>query len=182
MKKKSEAVLFEGKWLKFKELVFTNQKGQDIVWEAIERKNTAKIVIVIAKLVPSEQYVLIKQFRPAINNTVIGFPAGLAHAGDIEKEAQKELQEETGYCGQIKFISPDLAFNPSMTQEQANIVFMEIDEKDLRNQDPKQALEPAEQIEVLLVPKPKIKQFIDGELEKRQPVSIALWYLANNPF
>jgi len=182
MKKKSEAVLFEGKWLKLKELVFTNQKGQDITWETIERKNTTKIVIVVAKLVPSEKHVLIKQFRPAINNTVIGFPAGIAPTDDIEKEAQKELQEETGYFGKIKFISPELAFNPSMTSESANIVFMEIDEKDPRNQDPQQTLEPEEQIEVLLVAKHKMKQFIDGELEKRQPVSVALWYLLNNPF
>lgn len=182
MQKKSEAVLFEGKWLKFKELIFTNQQEQDIAWEAIERKNTTKVVIVVAKIMPSERYVLIKQFRPAINDTVISFPAGIAQSNDIEKEAQKELQEETGYIGEVKFISPDLAFNPSMTSEYANIVFMEIDEKDARNIDPQQSLEPEEQIEVKLVSKDKMKHFIDGEIEKGQQVSVALWYILNNPF
>lgn len=177
MKKTSENILFEGNWLRLKHLQYINKQGISINWESIERKNTKKILVILAKLIPSQRYLLIRQFRPAINNTVLGLPAGIASCDDIEKEALKELKEETGYQGKITSKSPALAFNPALTNETVQIISIDIDEKALENLNTQQSLEPAEQIEVVLVDKDKIKDFLHVEHKKGHGISIALWYL-----
>ena len=179
MIKKKEKVLFEGEWLKLKQLTFLNRENKKITWETIERKNTKKIVVVIAKLKPSNRLVLIEQFRPPLNKSVIGFPAGLAKSNNIKKEALKELKEETGYFGKIMSVSPDLAFNPAMTSELVNIVYAQINELAPKNLCPKQTLEPEEQIEVLLIKEPQVKAYLSKALKKGKQVSTALWYLFN---
>ena len=182
MKKQKETTVFKGKWLNVKELTFTNRENQKIIWESIERKNSTKIVVIVAKTISSRQYVLIKQFRPALNTSVIGFPAGIAQSDDIAGEAQKELREETGFWGTVKDISPDLAFNPALSCELVNIVTMEIDEKDPRNKNPQQHLEPSEQIDVQLVAEERVKDYLVQERKQGQQVSVALWYLFNKDF
>ncbi|EKN43065.1 NUDIX family hydrolase, partial [Clostridium botulinum CFSAN001627] len=97
MKKLEEKILYEGKWISFKEISYLNNEEKLLKWEAVERTNTTKAVVIVAKLVPTERYVFIKQYRPAIDNYVIGFPAGLLEQEDVEAEAKRELKEETGY-------------------------------------------------------------------------------------
>ena len=97
MKKISEKILFEGNWLLFKESTFLSYDGKEIKWEIIERKHNGTVLIIIAKLLPSKRYVLIRQYRPAINNYIIGFPAGVSDSDNITDEALRELKEETGY-------------------------------------------------------------------------------------
>jgi ADP-ribose pyrophosphatase len=176
MKKVSEKLLFEGKWLCLKEQHFLNNK-QPVFWESVARVNTRKILVVLARMKPSNRYVLIKQFRPSINNTVIGFPAGLMSSDDPEKDALKELKEETGYSATITDVSPELAFNPAMTDETVQIIHAEIDETDPTNSKPVQKLEPAEEIEVVLVEKNKIKEYLLDEQKKGVAVAINIWYL-----
>ena len=49
-------------------------------------------------LTDDAEFLLIRQFRPPVNNYVIEFPAGLNDKGDTLKEAaERELLEETGY-------------------------------------------------------------------------------------
>ncbi|MCG2710909.1 MAG: hypothetical protein L6416_01035 [Candidatus Omnitrophica bacterium] len=91
MKKVREKVLYQGRWLAVKQLEYLSDDKKQILWESITRKNTRKILVILAKLKPSNRYILIKQFRPSINNTVIGFPAGLGETDDIQKEALKEI-------------------------------------------------------------------------------------------
>ncbi len=176
MKKLGEKVLFQGNWLTVKEMEFLH-KNQSATWECIVRKNTSKIVVVLALAKPSNRYVLIKQFRPAINNYVIGFPAGLAETDDIEKEALKELKEETGFSGKITKMSPKLAFNPALSDEIVYIVEALIDERNPGNLNPKQQLEHTEEIEVVLVDKKNVKNFLQSEQQKGADISVGLWYL-----
>jgi ADP-ribose pyrophosphatase len=71
-------------------------------WEYATR-NTGKPAVGIVALTDEEKIVLVEQFRPPVNCSVVELPAGLA--GDIagaETEslltaAQRELLEETGY-------------------------------------------------------------------------------------
>ncbi len=177
MEKVCEKVLYQGRWLAIKQLHYLSNDKKPILWESITRKNTRKILVIKAQLKPSNRYVLIKQFRPSINNTVIGFPAGLAETDEVKKEALKELKEETGFSGKITAISPDLAFNPALTDEIVQIVSAEVDEHDPQNANPVQNLEPAEEIEVVLVKENQVKDFLLAEQKKGVHISIALWYL-----
>lgn len=58
MKKISEKILFEGNWLQLKESVYDN-KGSKVKWETVDRKTSKITIVIIAKLIPSERYVLI---------------------------------------------------------------------------------------------------------------------------
>lgn len=71
-------------------------------WEYCERVNVSGVVVVIA-LSDAQEIILIEQYRPPVQQTVIEWPAGLvgdeAQARDesIELAAIRELEEETGF-------------------------------------------------------------------------------------
>lgn len=74
-------------------------------WEFIQRANATGVVCLFP-LTSDNRVVLVEQFRPPVNASVIEFPAGLA--GDIQGQeseafqtaALRELMEETGYEAQ----------------------------------------------------------------------------------
>lgn len=177
MKKISEKTLFEGEWLLLKESVYIGSDGKEVKWESVERNRSRIILVIIAKLMPSNRHVLIKQYRPAINNYVISFPAGISEDEDISKEALKELKEETGYYGKITSISPVLKSNFGIINESSRIITAEIDEKDKRNLNPKQSLEPEEEIEVIIKKEEEIEKFLRQEKEKGCEIAAGVWYI-----
>lgn len=71
-------------------------------WEFVQRVNSTGVVCLFP-LTSDSRVILVEQFRPPVNASVIEFPAGLA--GDIvgqeeeafETAALRELEEETGY-------------------------------------------------------------------------------------
>ncbi|MCL5023465.1 MAG: NUDIX hydrolase, partial [Nitrospirae bacterium] len=66
-------------------------------WEAVERVNCEGIVCIVPVMDEGEM-VLIRQYRPPLDNYVIEFPAGLSDRGEkLEETASRELLEETGY-------------------------------------------------------------------------------------
>ncbi len=175
MKKISEKMVYEGQWLMVMESVYEPFRGDSIIWESIRRKKSTMGVVVLAKLVPSNRFVLIKQFRPASHGYVLGLPAGLAH-GD-PAHALVELKEETGYIGGIVSISPLLKTGSTITNENGMIVCAEVDEGNPANQTPVQELEPGEVIEVCLVKKDEALDFFKAEQAKGTHISSSLWYL-----
>jgi len=180
VKKTAEKLLFKGNWISIKELAFINENHQEILWESIQRNHDARIIVILAKCEPSNRYILIKQFRPAFNAAVIGFPAGLCSDNDISSQALKELKEETGYTGKITAISPPLAFNPALSDETAYLVRVTVDESDPENINPKQTLKPSEEIEALLIPAENTAKWLKEEQEKGIHISASVWYLLNN--
>ena len=63
----------------------------------MERVNCGGIVAVVP-VTDEGEMLLIRQFRPPVNNYVVEFPAGLNDRGEApEKAAMRELLEETGY-------------------------------------------------------------------------------------
>ncbi len=101
MKKINDKILYTGKWLNFKEAQFINS-GKKVSFEYVQGANGSKdVVIIIAKIVQTQQYVLIRQFRPAINDYVLSFPAGVCDSDDYKKDALRELKEETGYIVKV---------------------------------------------------------------------------------
>jgi len=73
-------------------------------WEVVHHLGAAAIL----PITPAGQVVLVRQFRPAVRQTITEIPAGLL---DVKGEdaltcATRELFEETGYrCAVIEFLS-----------------------------------------------------------------------------
>lgn len=176
MKKIEEKIMHKGKWISLKETTYITKNGEEVKWESIERTNTNKSVVVISKLIPSNRYLFIKQYRPAIDNYIIGFPAGLVEGENLEEEALRELKEETGYKGKVKGISPIISSNAALLTDTVRIVSVEIDENDKENLNPKQQLETEEEIEVILVLKNNVKDFLLKEQKKGTAMGIGPWY------
>lgn len=176
MKKVQEEILHQGKWLALKETTYISKNGDEVKWESIERTNTNKSVVIISKLVPSNRYIFIKQYRPAIDNYIIGFPAGLVEGENLEEAALRELKEETGYTGKVKGVSPIINSNAALLTDTVRVVSVEINENDKENLNPKQQLEVEEEIEVILVSRDDVKSFLLKEQESGNAIGIGPWY------
>src|SRR5476651_2451755 len=148
MKKIDEKTVYDGQWLSVREAVYQNKDGKDVHWECVHRKRSTVGVVIVARLMPSRRFILIKQHRPAIDGYIIALPAGLGF--NDPNHALVELKEETGYTGKIVDVSPVLKTGASLINDNARIVYIEVDEKLPANLDPQQKLEDAEDIEVCL--------------------------------
>lgn len=175
MRKVDEKILHKGEWLTLVATTFENGRGEHYVWESVRRSKEAAGVVVIAKLVPSNRFVLIKQFRPVLENFVLGFPSGLAD--NDPQHALVELKEETGYTGKIIEASPVLKSNAGIVHDSGMAVYVEVDETLAENENPEQELEPSEIIDVVLVSKDNMKEFLLKEHEAGTYIASNLWYL-----
>ena len=89
--------LFEGKFLRCFKLTYRDPEGVQRQWEAVERVNCEGIVAIVP-VTDQGEMILIRQYRPPLDNYVVEFPAGLSDRGEkIEAAASRELLEETGY-------------------------------------------------------------------------------------
>lgn len=175
MSKISEEILFTGKWLRIKKSLFIS-RGQEFEWESIERVGHQCGIVIVARLMPSNRLVLLRQYRPALNNYVLGFPAGMGESDRIADEALRELREETGYEGTIIAVSPALKGNPALMSDSMYIVNVEIDETSPANQHPVQQLEPSEDIEVILMEEHSIPGFLVEQKQIGVEIGVGLWY------
>ena len=90
-------VLWEGKFLRGVKIAYRDAEGSVREWETTERVNCSGVVAVVP-ITDSGELVLIRQYRPAVGNVVVEFPAGLNDKGErLEQAARRELLEETGY-------------------------------------------------------------------------------------
>jgi len=175
MEKNGEKIVYQGDWLRVKK-IYCEKEGKQYNWETVERINEYGAVVIVARLLPSRRVILLKQYRPLIENYIIAFPAGLAESPAIEAEALRELQEETGYQGRVTRISPPLKSNPALINDSVYIVNVEIDEGNPINQQPAQRLEASEEIEVLLVEDTNIAAFLAKKHQQGYEIGIGPWY------
>lgn len=155
---------FNGKWLNFEEVEYVDSSKKVRSWENVSRTTLGGAVAMIAK--KSDKIVLVRQFRPPIDNYIIEFPAGLVD-GDEKHEtaALRELKEETGYIGKVTGVTCPVYSSPGMTNETTALVFIDIDENLPENLNPKTQMEQTEDIEVLLVDLKKLKSFLEERSE-----------------
>jgi ADP-ribose pyrophosphatase len=155
-------ICYKGKWLKFEEIKYIDSKKQIRSWENIKRTPDRGAAVIVAVLRPSNKLVLIRQFRPPADNYVIEFPAGLIDEGeDCRTSALRELKEETGYKGKIIKSTKPVYSSPGLTDETVSIVFVDIDENDPENINPESFNEATEDIQVHLVERNKLKEFLE---------------------
>lgn len=102
----SKETVWEGSFLRTVKLTYKDLKGSLRKWEAVERVNCDGIVAVVPVTADGE-LILIRQFRPVVNNYVIEFPAGLNDRGEsLVDAARRELVEEIGQTtGEFIFLA-----------------------------------------------------------------------------
>jgi ADP-ribose pyrophosphatase len=104
---KKETV-FEGDHLKFVRKHLKTSRGEQGIWETVERKNIYnKGAVVIIALTKEGEVILERNWRAPLESFVIQFPAGLCDkVGESEEEvARRELLEETGYkAGELIYV------------------------------------------------------------------------------
>jgi len=162
-----EHLLYQGRWSNLVEFSYEDEKKQIRKWEGLHRKNNTEAVIIIAKMEPSERYIIIRQFRPPTNSYLLEFPAGLVDNGETrDQTAIRELSEETGYIGEVERISPRLYSSPGILSEAVSFAHMQVNENLPRNQRPKAQNEPGEFITVFKKSVDEISEFFSQEISQ----------------
>ncbi|HEX2972563.1 MAG TPA: histidine phosphatase family protein [Tepidisphaeraceae bacterium] len=176
----SRRLLATGQFINLQTIQWRDAQGRPRLWESAERVNGTPAVMLIAWLVPSNRLVLIRQFRPPAKGTVVEFPAGLIDPNETaEAAALRELREETGYHARVLDIGQPAFNTPGLSPDAAHPVLLEIDERDPANHNPLPHPGDEEEIQVLLIPRDALGDFVRREIaEGRQFDSKVLAYLA----
>uniref|UniRef100_A0A2K6KVY2 ADP-sugar pyrophosphatase n=3 Tax=Rhinopithecus TaxID=542827 RepID=A0A2K6KVY2_RHIBE len=175
----SEELISEGKWVKLEKTTYMDPTGKTRrnkektttllilrTWESVKRttrkEQTADGVAVIPVLQRTLHYeciILVKQFRPPMGGYCIEFPAGLIDDGETpEAAALRELEEETGYKGDIAECSPAVCLDPGLSNCTLHIVTVTINGDDAENARPKPKPGDGEFVEVISLPKNDLLQ------------------------
>ncbi len=172
----AETVVHSSQWLDSVEISYQDESGAIRSWDCVHRKQHSEAVIIIPRLASSGHYILIKQFRPAIDNYILEFPAGLIESGEApEQAAVRELKEETGYTGRVLHTTPRLFSSPGMLSEACYFSFLEIDETLASNQMPEPHPDPEEFIEVFSVAPETIAEFVEKESASGTGIDLKLY-------
>ena len=130
----SSTVVTEGRFLAYKHLQYADCNGKTRSWEAVDRRCTdprthgSNAALIVAKIVPDDEIVLIRQFRPPAGKLMVEFPAGLIDPGEEPGAAAlRELAEETGFTGKLLKVLPPSLSTAGMSGESVYMAFVEID-------------------------------------------------------
>ncbi len=144
--------LTDNKWLNLFKLKFKDKKGNEHDWYKVARTTDVlneegpQVVVIIPFL--NDKMVLIKQYRPALDDYIIEHPAGIIDKGENSlKAAKRELEEETGLKAVDTICFSNMLYNsPGITDESLTYVIVKAEgEPHTANN------EATEDIEVLVV-------------------------------
>lgn len=123
-------------------------------------------------------FVMIRQYRHAMDEVLIELCAGVSEQGETpEQSARRELLEETGYGGGTWREIMTIGQNPSICD---NITHCFLAQGVERVAD--QALEPTEDIEVLLMTRQQVHDLLSNNQMLQALMAAPLWrYFAEHP-
>ena len=152
MKVVKEETLWEGKFIKAVLISYEDHTGTIRQWEAISRINCNGVVVIIP-VTEKNEVLIIRQFRPALDNYVIEFPAGLVDPGeDIIAAGLRELIEETGHTSDNVFLFTEGVISTGINTEKWNVLLAVNTIKAPENVCRKHKPDDNEDIETLTVP------------------------------
>lgn len=163
----SEELISEGKWVKFEKTTYMDPTGKTRTWETVKlttRKgksaDAVSVIPVLQRTLHHECIVLVKQFRPPMGGYCLEFPAGLIEDGESpEAAALRELEEETGYKGDVAECSPAVCMDPGLSNCTTHVVTVTINGDDAGNVRPKPK---PEFVEVISLPKNDLLTRLDA--------------------
>uniref|UniRef100_A0A7N5P025 ADP-sugar pyrophosphatase n=1 Tax=Ailuropoda melanoleuca TaxID=9646 RepID=A0A7N5P025_AILME len=177
----SEELISEGKWVKLEKTTYMDPTGkirrikERIVlglrtWETVKRTTRkgqsadgVAVIPVLQRTLHYECIVLVKQFRPPMGGYCLEFPAGLIDDNESpEAAALRELEEETGYKGDVAECSPAVCMDPGLTNCTTHIVTVTINGDDAENVRPKPKPGDGEFVEVISLPKNDLLKRLDA--------------------
>ncbi|OWK02900.1 NUDT5 [Cervus elaphus hippelaphus] len=141
----SEELISEGKWVKLEKTTYRDPTGKTRTWETVKRTTRkgqsadgVAVIPVLQRTLHYECIILVKQFRPPMGGYCLEFPAGLIDDNESpEAAALRELEEETGYKGDVADCSPAVCMDPGLSNCTAHIVTVTINGDDAENVRPK---------------------------------------------
>ncbi|XP_077025536.1 ADP-sugar pyrophosphatase isoform X1 [Tamandua tetradactyla] len=141
----SEELIAEGKWVKLEKTTYMDPAGKTRTWETVKRTTRkgqsadgVAVIPVLQRTLHYECVVLVKQFRPPMGGYCLEFPAGLIDDNESpEAAALRELEEETGYKGDIAECSPVVCMDPGLSSCTTHVVTVTINGDDAENVRPK---------------------------------------------
>ncbi len=152
MKVVKQETLWEGQFIKAVLISYKDHTGTIRKWEAISRINCNGVVVIIP-ITDRNEVILIRQFRPALNNYVIEFPAGLVDQDeDIISAGIRELIEETGHTSDKVFLFTEGVVSTGINTEKWNVLLAANTKKAPDNVRRKHQPDENEDIETLKVP------------------------------
>lgn len=98
----------DAKWIGLRAIHWRDPTGKERKWESADRRtrkgdvDAVAICTIIHRPSSEPHLLLVSQFRPPVNQSVIEMPAGLVDEGEegeagAQRAALRELEEETGY-------------------------------------------------------------------------------------
>nr|XP_031300703.1 ADP-sugar pyrophosphatase isoform X2 [Camelus dromedarius] len=164
----SEELISEGKWVKLEKTTYRDPTGKTRTWETVKRTTRrgqsadgVAVIPVLQRTLHYECIVLVKQFRPPMGGYCLEFPAGLLEGDESpEAAALRELEEETGYKGEVAECSPAVCMDPGLSNCTTHIVTVTINGDDAENVRPKPKPE-GEFVEVISLPKNDLLKRLD---------------------
>ena len=115
-------------------------------------------VVIIMALTKNKELIMNKEYRHAIEQTILQTPGGYVDNNNPLESAKKELLEESGYQSNQWQSLGVVIPNPPRTTTKEHL-FLALNAKKVAEQ----KLEPAEQIETLLVPYNHIKDLFNNK-------------------
>jgi len=163
----SAQVMWQGKY------VTALKRGR---WEYVSRTGSTKAVVVIAE--HDGKIVLVEQYRVPVGGRCVELPAGLVGDEDrnatVEETAVKELEEEAGFTADRIEVLGEFHTSPGMVAESFTLVRAH----GVRRVGDGGGNEH-EEIEVHLVPRPEIPQFIAARRRDGVAVDVKLLLFMN---
>lgn len=167
----SKKTIYEGKVITV-EKHLVELPNQATSYREVVKHNGA---VAICALTPENEVILVKQFRKALEDTLLEIPAGKLEPGERRiSAAKRELEEETGYIADDLELIGEVYGTPGFANELISIYFAENLKKG------EMQLDEDEFVEKIYFTMSDVKKAVEGREIKDAKTLIAFQYLLSH--